>query len=83
MKTSRSKRNPLHDSTVGLLFRIHLLRGDCCEIARGILEQDPTDYRAVDDCARVEEALAKSYRLLQSTLRKIQHARTRRGRKAR
>ena len=83
MKKPGPKRNPLLDSTVALLFRIHLLRGDCCHMARVILDKKPSDDRALDECARVEEALAKSYRVLQGAVRSIQRTRARRGRKAR
>ena len=82
MKKSGPKRNPLLDSTVAILFRIHLVRGDCCEMAQGLLEKKPTDERGLDDCARVEEALGRSYRILQTTLRSLQRTRAGRNRKA-
>lgn len=82
MKKPGLERNPLLDSTVALLFRIHLLRGDCCEMARAMLDTKPSDERALDECARVEEALGKSYRILQSALLSIQRTRACRGRKA-
>jgi hypothetical protein len=72
----------LLDNAVDLLFRIHVMRGECCIAAKKLLDKKPADHLAVDDCARLEETLAKSYRSLQATLRSIQRSRGRRGKAA-
>jgi len=58
------------------------MRGECCIAAKTLLDKKSADYRAVEDCARLEETLAKSYRSLQNTLRSIQRSRGRRGKAA-
>jgi hypothetical protein len=59
------------------MFEIYLLRGDCSVAARELMKRDPTrlDEASVEDCARLDDALAKTYRTLQSTIREIQAAR--------
>ncbi len=82
MKMSRQKAAPLLDNAVDLMFRIHMMRGDCCVAAQALLDKKPADYLSLDDYARLEESLAKAYRTLQNTLRSIQRSRGRRGKAA-
>lgn len=66
------------DYAAELAFEIHLLRGECSEAASGILAQHPVDEAALEECARLEEALARAHRLLQHTLNSIKAVRVRR-----
>lgn len=68
----------LLDDAVELLFEIYLLRGDCSAAAREYTKQGRLDERALEDCARLDDSLAKTYRTLQSTIRSIQASRARR-----
>jgi len=75
MKNGNQKTGQLLDSAVDLMFEIHLMRGDCCLAARSISAKTPIDEAAIEECARLEESLAKVYRNLQSTLKAIQNSR--------
>ena len=76
---SRNKPNiVLLDKVVDLLFEIYLLRGDCSTAARALMSQRKVDEAAVEECARLDDTLAKSYRAVQHTVRLIQHSRNRR-----
>jgi hypothetical protein len=82
MKAPNQKATALLDNAVDLLFRIHMMRGECCVNAKKLIDKKPTDYLALDDCARLEETLATAYRSLQGTLRSINRSRARRGKAA-
>ena len=73
----------LLDHAVDVMFRIYLMRGDCSAAARALLSQPNIDEAALEDCARLDDALAEAYRDLQNAIRNIQRARARRGRTAR
>lgn len=68
----------LLDSAVDLMFEIYLLRGDCSAAAKALTSRGRVDERALEDCARLDDTLAKTYRALQSTIRSIQASRARR-----
>ncbi len=68
----------LLDQAVDLMFEIYLMRGDCCLAAQALLSEQPVDQAAVEDCARLDDTLAKTYRSLQATVRAIQRRRSRR-----
>ena len=82
MKAPNQKATALLDNAVDLLFRIHMMRGECCVTAKKLIDKKPADYLALDDCARLEETLATAYRSLQGTLRSIHRSRRRRGKAA-
>ena len=83
MKSSDHPNVALLDSAVEALFKIYLLRGECSRAARLLVEQSPGDARSLEDCARLDDTLARAFRLLQSTLSQIQRSRTDSGRPAR
>ena len=72
----------LLDQAVDLMFEIYLMRGDCSLAARSLVTGGQTDAE-LEDCARLDDTLAKAYRLLQGTVRGIQKARVRRKNRAR
>jgi hypothetical protein len=72
----------LLDQTVDLMFRIYVIRGACSEAASALLKKNRRDHLAVEDCARLDDTLAKVYRSLQSTVRVIQRSRARKRRPA-
>jgi hypothetical protein len=78
MKTKKS-RIPLPLGRAGLLaFQINSLRGECCEAADRILRQKPLDEAELDDCARLDDALAEAQRVLKSTVARIAYSRLKR-----
>ena len=66
------------ERAVNVLFQIYVLRGECSTAARELLRRGESGERGVEDCARLDDALAKSYRTLQTTIRAIQASRSRR-----
>ena len=71
-------REILMDHAVKLMFEIYMLRGDCSAAAR-TLGTRAGNEAAIEDCAKLDDALARSYRALQHTLRSIQESRARRS----
>lgn len=71
----------LLDRTVDLMFRIYVIRGECSAAARVILKRKNTDAAGVEECARLDDALAKVYRTLQGTVRAIQRSRGKKRRR--
>jgi hypothetical protein len=69
----------LLDYAVDLLFEIFLMRGDCCEAAKAIMNKAEVDETALEECARLDDSLARTYRTLQQTVKSIQLARAQRG----
>jgi hypothetical protein len=63
-----------------LAFELHLLRGECGDMAREIVNQETLDDGALEECARLEDALAKAYRILSGTIKEIKALRESRSR---
>jgi len=78
MKSPENPTSLLLDNAVKLMFEIYLLRGDCSAAARAMMEHPRPDEAALEDCAHLDETLAKAYRSLQQTVRAIQASRRRR-----
>jgi hypothetical protein len=68
----------LLDSAVDLLFEIYLLRGDCSVAAKALISQRRVDELAVEECARLDDTLARTYKALQKTIGQIRTSRSRR-----
>jgi hypothetical protein len=69
----------LFDTAIDLMFGIYLLRGHCRVAARALMARKRVDERAVEDCARLDDTLAKTYHALQTTLKGIQASRRHRS----
>ncbi len=78
MKLPEKPTSLLLESAVDLMFEIYLLRGDCSAAAKVLLRRGRSDNGAVEECARLDDTLAKAYRSLQHTVRAIQASRRRR-----
>jgi hypothetical protein len=61
-----------------IAFEIHLLRGECSQAARDLISQRPLDEHALEDCARLDEALAKAHAVVQTALNRIKGIRAKR-----
>lgn len=82
MRPVKSNKKPnavLLDNAVELMFEIYLLRGDCSAAARALSARGRNE-EAVEDCAKLDDTLAKAFRALQQTLRSIQESRAKRTR---
>ena len=52
-------------------IELHLMRGECVELARELVTRRPLDERRLQDCAELEEAVAKAQRVLQGAVERI------------
>ena len=62
----------LVDQGIDLWFEMYLLRGDCCQAAQALARKNPLDYAALEDCARLDDSLARTFRILEATLSRLQ-----------
>ncbi len=74
VKASKKATAILLDSAADLLFEIYLMRGDCSRAAGFLLRQNQVDAEAVELCARLDDSLARSFRLLGATLERMQQS---------
>jgi hypothetical protein len=67
--------------TARVVFEIDAMRAECSKAARALLSQTPVDGVDFEECARLDDALAKAHSILKSHLRGIMISRiTRRSR---
>ena len=71
----------LLENAVDLMFEVYLLRGDCSIAVRELMKRNRVDEAAVEECARLDDTLARTYRTLQFTIRSIQAQRAMRDRR--
>jgi hypothetical protein len=78
MKTKKTK-NSLPVGRAGLLaFQINLLRDECCETAEKLMQQKQINDEELDECARLDDALAEAQRVLKSAVARIAYSRLKR-----
>jgi hypothetical protein len=63
-----------------LAMEMHLMRGECSETARDLMQETQLDQIGLEECALLDEALAKAYRQLQGAVAVIKQLRAARGR---
>jgi hypothetical protein len=64
-----------------LAFDIDTMRAGCCKAANLLLAQKKVDEAEVEECARLDEALAKAHLILKAAIREVMLSRiTRRSR---
>ena len=66
------------DYASDLAIEMHLMRGECSDIARTIMEQTPVDFDTLQECALLDEALARAHSILITALRNVKASRDRR-----
>ncbi len=57
--------------------------GSTARIAQSLLSREPVNHAELEDCARLDEALARAHRLLKATVRGIMLSRLKRTNRAR
>ena len=65
------------DYAAEIAFELHLLRAECSQAARELTSQRPLDESALEDCARLDEALAKAHAIVQAAIIRIKDQRSR------
>ena len=64
--------------TARLAVQIDAVRLECCQAADLLMKQKKLDEPELDECARLDDALAAAHRLLKSTVTRITIARIKR-----
>jgi len=62
-----------------LAFQIEAMRSGCCLAAQRLMRHEPLDEAELEDCARLDESLARAHRMLKAAVRDIMLARIHRG----
>src|SRR6185295_18853461 len=70
-------------STARIAFEIDATRAGCGKVAQLLLSREPVNEAELEECARLDEALASAHRLLKSTVRSIMLSRLKRSSRAR
>ena len=78
MKNKKTKISLPIGRTALLAFQINSLRDECCGAAERILRQTPVNEAELEECARLEDALADAQRILKSAVARIAFSRLRR-----
>ena len=66
-----------------LAFEMDRVRGECSKAARLLLRKQPANEIELEECARLDDAVARSQRLLKAAVRNIMLARLARRSRAR
>jgi len=70
-------------STARIAFEIDATRAACSKVAQLLLSHEPVNEAELEECARLDEALASAHRLLKATVRSIMLSRLKRSSRAR
>ncbi len=69
--------------TARIAFEIDAIRAGCSRAAQTVVRKKPLDEAELEECARLDDALAQAHRLLKSTVRSIMLSRiSRRSRRS-
>ena len=69
--------------TARIAFEIDATRAACSKLAQTLLSQEFFNEAEVEECARLDDALARAHRLLKATVRGIMLSRLKRSSRAR
>ena len=83
MKPSRRQTELPVRSAVRIAYQLDVARAACSKAARRLLGSEPVNEQELEDCARLDEAIARVQKLLRATVRSIMLSRLKRGRYAR
>jgi hypothetical protein len=61
-----------------LAFQMNSLRDECCEAAEKMLQQKPVNEAELDECARLDDALAAAQQVLKAAVGRIAFSRLKR-----
>ena len=78
MKTKKQKISLPIGRTALLAFQINSLRDECCEAAEKMLQQKPVNEAELDECARLDDALAEAQQVLKAAVGRIAFSRLKR-----
>jgi hypothetical protein len=68
------------DCAAEIIVELQLLRAECCAAAQHAAGQIPLDEAALEECARLDDALGRAHRLLLGAVAEIKRSRSSRQR---
>ena len=83
MRANKQKIRLPIGRTLRLTWQIEAMRFECCAAAEKLMKQKRLDEAELDECARLDDALAVAHRLFKSTVTGITLARLKRRIRAR
>lgn len=83
MKSTRRYEGLPIGTTARIAFEIDSARAGCSKVAEKLLRRDPVDEAELEECIRLDDALARAHRLLKTTVRGIMMSRLKRASRAR
>ncbi|HEX4265538.1 MAG TPA: hypothetical protein VH597_14475 [Verrucomicrobiae bacterium] len=78
MKSKKSKISLPIGRTALLAFQLNSLRDECCEAADKMLRQTQVNEAELEECARLDDALAEAQRVLKTVVGQIAFSRLKR-----
>ena len=78
MRANKQKIRLPIGRTLRLACQIEAMRVECCAAAEKLMRQKQIDEAELDECARLDDALAAAQRLFKHTVTKITLARLKR-----
>ena len=63
-----------------IVFELHSMRRECSEFASRLMRQRPLNERGLEECARLDDALANAHGVLQHAVDAIKAVQTNRRR---
>ena len=69
--------------TARIAYEIEAMRADCCKAAQAIMAKKTVNETELEECARLDDALARAHRLLKGTVRSLMLSRINRRSRAR
>ena len=78
MKNKKSKVTLPIGRTALLSFQINSLRDECCQAAEKMLRQKTLNEPELEECARLDDALAEAQNILKSAVARIAYSRLKR-----
>lgn len=78
MRVNKSKVNLPIGRAAHVAFQIEALRAECCAAARLLTNETPLNEEELEECAELDDALAKAQRLLKSTVAGVMISRLKR-----
>lgn len=83
MRANKNKVRLPIGRTARLAFQIQAMRMECCRAAKTLMKRRQLNEEELEECARLDDALASAHRLLKSTVARITLARIKRRIQAR
>lgn len=78
MKVNKSKAIVPIGRTAQIAFQLEALRAECCAAAKILTGETPLNEAELEECARIDDAIAKAQYILKSTVASVMISRLRR-----